>query len=154
MEPLSITIYDLYAITYGDEQELKDKLNQGVFLEGWIKSNRDNKAVGFIDFNDGTKFKGIQLVYSRDQLGNYDAISKLKTGTSIRVVGSFVLTPEAKQPFEVHVQELEVVGECSEDFPLQKKYHSVEFLRDIAHLRPRTNTFSAVFRVRNVLSIA
>ncbi|MDD4154756.1 MAG: asparagine--tRNA ligase, partial [Bacilli bacterium] len=154
MEPLSITIYDLYAITYGDEQELKDKLNQGVFLEGWIKSNRDNKAVGFIDFNDGTKFKGIQLVYSRDQLGNYDAISKLKTGTSIRVVGFFVLTPEAKQPFEVHVQELEVVGECSEDFPLQKKYHSVEFLRDIAHLRPRTNTFSAVFRVRNVLSIA
>ena len=154
MEPLSITIYDLYAITYGDEQDLKDKLHQGVFMEGWIKSNRDNNAVGFIDFNDGTNFKGIQLVYSRDQLGNYDAISKLKTGTSISVLGTFVLTPEAKQPFEVHVQELEVVGECSEDFPLQKKYHSVEFLRDIAHLRPRTNTFSAVFRVRNVLSIA
>ncbi|MFA5481091.1 MAG: asparagine--tRNA ligase [Bacilli bacterium] len=154
MEPLSITVYDLYAITYGDEPELKEKLNNNIFLEGWIKSNRDNKAVGFIDFNDGTNFKGVQLVYSRQNLGNYDHISKLRTGTSIGVVGKFILTPEAKQPFEVHIEQLEVIGECADDFPLQKKYHSVEFLRDIAHLRPRTTTFSAVFRVRNALSIA
>nr|HPM08168.1 asparagine--tRNA ligase [Bacilli bacterium] len=68
MEPLSITVYDLYVITYGDDEEFKEKLKQGVYLEGWVKSNRDNKAVGFIDFNDGTNFKGIQLVYSRDKL--------------------------------------------------------------------------------------
>ena len=154
MEPLSITVYDLYVITYGDDEEFKEKLKQGVYLEGWVKSNRDNKAVGFIDFNDGTNFKGIQLVYSRDKLNNYDAISKIKTGSSIRVMGDFVLTPEAKQPFEIHVKELDLVGECADDFPLQKKYHSVEFLRDIAHLRARTNTFSAVFRVRNVLTMA
>ena len=154
MEPLSITVYDLYVITYGDDEEFKEKLKQGVYLEGWVKSNRDNKAVGFIDFNDGTNFKGIQLVYSRDKLNNYDVISKIKTGSSIRVMGDFVLTPEAKQPFEIHVKELDLVGECADDFPLQKKYHSVEFLRDIAHLRARTNTFSAVFRVRNVLTMA
>jgi asparaginyl-tRNA synthetase len=154
MEPLSITVYDLYVITYGDDQEFKEKLNQGVYLEGWVKSNRDNKAVGFIDFNDGTNFKGIQLVYSRDNLANYDMVSKIKTGSSIRVMGDFVLTPEAKQPFEIHVKELDLVGECADDYPLQKKYHSVEFLRDIAHLRPRTNTFSAVYRVRNVLTMA
>jgi len=154
MEPLSITVYDLYVITYGDDEEFKEKLKQGVYLEGWVKSNRDNKAVGFIDFNDGTNFKGIQLVYSRDKLNNYDSISKIKTGSSIRVMGDFVLTPEAKQPFEIHVKELDLVGECADDFPLQKKYHSVEFLRDIAHLRARTNTFSAVFRVRNVLTMA
>lgn len=154
MEPLSITVYDLYAITYGDEDELKQKLSKGVFLEGWVKSNRDNKSVGFIDFNDGTRFKGVQLVYSRDKLANYDMVSKIKTGSSISVLGDFVLTPEAKQPFEIHVRELELIGDCNDEYPLQKKYHSVEFLRDIAHLRPRTNTFSAVFRVRNALSIA
>jgi len=153
MEPLSITVYDLYAITFGDDEELKAKL-KSVFLEGWIKSNRGNKAVGFIDFNDGTNFKGVQLVYSRDKLSNFDQVAHLKTGTSLRAVGEFVLTPEAKQPFEVHVAEIEVVGECADDYPLQKKYHSVEYLRDLAHLRPRTNTFNAVFRVRNALAMA
>ncbi len=124
-----------------------------VELEGWVKTNRDNGAVGFIEFNDGTAFKSIQLVYSKESK-NYDVISSFKTGASILIKGEVVLTPNNKQPFEIHVEDGELLGDVSDDYPLQKKHHSFEFLREIAHVRPRANTFQAVFRVRNALSFA
>ncbi len=124
-----------------------------VVLEGWVRSNRDNGSVGFIDFNDGSYFKNVQLVYTKDN-SNYENISKIKYGSSIKACGTIKLTPENKQPFEIILDKAEVLGECSEDYPLQKKRHSFEFLRDIAYLRPRANTFNAVFRVRNTLAYA
>ena len=124
-----------------------------VVLEGWVRSNRDNGSVGFIDFNDGSYFKNVQLVYTKDN-SNYDNISKIKYGSSIKAVGMVKLTPENKQPFEITLDKVELLGECSDDYPLQKKRHSFEFLRDIAYLRPRANTFNAVFRVRNTLAYA
>lgn len=154
MEHLSITTYDLYAIFYSEDEALKKELERDLYLEGWLRSNRASKEVGFIDFNDGTNFRGIQLVYSKNELDNFEQIAKLKTGSSIRLIGKFVLTPNAKQPFEVHVIKLVILNECAEDYPLQKKYHSPEFLRDIAHLRPRANLFNALFRVRNTLTMA
>ena len=124
-----------------------------VVLEGRVRSNRDNGSVGFIDFNDGSYFKNVQLVYTKDN-SNYDNISKIKYGSSIKAVGMVKLTPENKQPFEITLDKVELLGECSDDYPLQKKRHSFEFLRDIAYLRPRANTFNAVFRVRNTLAYA
>ena len=154
MEHLSFTIYDLYAFFYSKDEELLKELKKDLYLEGWIRGNRVSKEVGFIDFNDGTNFRGIQLVYDKKEIENFNEVSKLKVGSSIRVVGKFTLTPDAKQPFEVHLKYLEVVNECAEDYPLQKKYHTPEFLREIAHLRPRANLFNALFRVRNTLTMA
>lgn len=145
----SLTVKKLYI-------SLENKcLNEDscVVLEGWVRSNRNNGSVGFIDFNDGSCFKNVQLVYSKDS-ANYDNISKIKYGSSIKAVGFIKLTPENKQPFEIILENATVLGECSEDYPLQKKRHSFEFLRDIAYLRPRANTFNAVFRVRNTLAYA
>ena len=127
--------------------------NQEVTLEGWVKSHRNNGSVGFIEFNDGGYFKNIQLVYDKDNK-NFEQISKIKYGSSIQVKGLIKLTPEMKQPFEVHIDSATVLGDCAEDYPLQKKKHSFEFLRDIAYLRPRANTFNAVYRVRNTLAYA
>ncbi len=127
--------------------------NQEVTLEGWVKSHRNNGSVGFIEFNDGSYFKNIQLVYDKDNK-NFEQISKIKYGSSIQVKGLIKLTPEMKQPFEVHIDSATVLGDCAEDYPLQKKKHSFEFLRDIAYLRPRANTFNAVYRVRNTLAYA
>jgi asparaginyl-tRNA synthetase len=107
-------------------------------LSGWVRTNRNNGSIGFIELNDGTAFKNIQLVYNREHNPDFDAISKYGIGTAIAVTGRLVLTPEMKQPFEVHVLTHELVGGCAEDYPLQKKRHSFEYLRDIAHLRPRT----------------
>ena len=152
MEPVKTTNFDLYdIIVYGDEKE-KANLNL-VELEGWVRTNRDNGAVGFVEFNDGTYFKNVQLVYNNES-GNYEVLRSLKTGAAIKVVGKVVLTPENKQPFEIAITNCELEGDVADDYPLQKKRHSFEFLRDIAHLRPRANTFQAVFRVRNVLSFA
>ncbi len=123
-------------------------------LSGWVRTNRNNGSVGFIELNDGTAFKNIQLVYNREHNPDFDALSKYGIGTALAVIGRLVLTPEMKQPFEVHVLTHELVGGCAEDYPLQKKRHSFEYLRDIAHLRPRTNTFTALNRVRSVLSMA
>ena len=127
--------------------------NQKVTLEGWVKSHRNNGSVGFIEFNDGSYFKNIQLVYDKEN-PNFDVFSKVKYGSSIQVKGKLVLTPEMKQPFEIHVDEISLLGDCAEDYPLQKKKHSFEFLRDIAYLRPRANTFNAIYRVRNTLAYA
>jgi len=147
------TVNELYTITYGTNKDLKKDLKE-VYLEGWIRTNRNNGSIGFIEFNDGTKFKNIQLVYDNSKVKNFDEISKLATGASISVLGDYVLTPNNKQPFEIAAKEIKLIGDCDNDYPLQKKRHSFEFLRDIAHLRPRANTFNAVNRVRNALAMA
>ena len=133
------------------DNNLKDDTD--VILEGWVRSHRNNGSVGFIEFNDGSYFKNIQLVYDKDNK-DFEKISKVKYGSSIQVKGKIKLTPEMKQPFEIHVNSVVVLGDCAEDYPLQKKKHSFEFLRDIAYLRPRANTFNAVYRVRNALAFA
>ena len=133
------------------DNNLKDDTD--VILEGWVRSHRNNGSVGFIEFNDGSYFKNIQLVYDKDNK-DFEKISKVRYGSSIQVKGKVKLTPEMKQPFEIHVDSVVVLGDCAEDYPLQKKKHSFEFLRDIAYLRPRANTFNAVYRVRNALAFA
>ena len=124
-----------------------------VQVQGWVRTNRNNKNVGFIELNDGTYFRSIQLVYA-SELDQFEEATRYLTGTALTVIGSFKLTPGMKQPFEIEVKSFNLEGACDPDYPLQKKQHSFEYLREIAHLRPRTNTFSAVFRVRSVLSMA
>ena len=154
MEQIRITDFDLYDIVLnGEKEELDELLNNEVFVQGWVKTNRDNGQIGFIEFNDGTYFKNVQLVYTKDSK-DYEVLTGLRTGYAIEVVASLKLTPENKQPFELEVKEVKVAGECADDYPLQKKRHTFEFLRDIAHIRPRANTFQAVYRVRSVLSYA
>ncbi|OCN04439.1 asparagine--tRNA ligase [Erysipelotrichaceae bacterium MTC7] len=147
-----ITIRELYEMMLtGSNMEI-DSLEY-VELEGWIRTNRDNGKVGFIEMNDGSYFRNCQLVYKGDIKG-YDAITKYGTGSAIRVMGKLKATPEGKQPFEVEVKEMELLGACDPSYPLQKKRHSFEYMREIAHLRPRANTFYAIFRLRSVLSMA
>ncbi|WP_026659289.1 asparagine--tRNA ligase [Butyrivibrio sp. AC2005] len=124
-----------------------------VTVGGWIRSIRDSKAIGFIVLNDGTYFTPLQIVYS-DTLGNFAEVSKLNVGSAIIAEGTIVLTPGAKQPFEMQAEKIDVEGPSTPDFPLQKKRHSLEFLRTIPHLRARTNTFEAVFRVRSLAAYA
>lgn len=124
-----------------------------VTVGGWIRSIRDSKTFGFIVINDGTFFEPLQVVYS-DKLDNFDIISKLNVGAAIIVRGTLVETPNAKQPFEIQAESVEVEGPSTGEYPLQKKRHSFEYLRTISHLRPRTNTFQAVFRVRSLIAYA
>ncbi|MFA6755332.1 MAG: asparagine--tRNA ligase [Bacilli bacterium] len=139
---------------YLDYFDSKLKNGTEVTLSGWVRSNRDNGAIGFIDFNDGSYFKNIQLVYLPED-ACHDVASKIKYGSSIEVKGIIKLTPENnKQPFEITLKEVTLLGDCAEDYPLQKKKHSMEFLRDLAYLRPRANTFNALYRVRNELAYA
>ena len=146
------TIRELYeAVNYGDQLML-DSIDE-VELEGWIRTNRDNGSIGFIELNDGTYFKNIQLVYN-NELPNHDEVSHYLSGAAINVKGKFILTPNGKQPFEIQVTSVELEGDVDPSYPLQKKRHSFEYLREIAHLRPRANTFNAVFRLRSVLSMA
>lgn len=135
---------------YLDNQKLA---NQEVTLGGWAKSVRDNGSFGFIDFNDGTHFKGVQVVFN-NELDNFDAVKRLNAGSSMVVTGTLLLTPANKQPFEIHATKVEIVNATDTDYPLQKKRHSIEFLREIAYLRPRTNLFQAVFRIRSVAAMA
>ena len=152
MEKQLYSDFELYDIVIsGDQEEIK-QLDE-VVLQGWVRTNRDNGSIGFIEFNDGTYFKNVQLVYSKDN-SDYEVLSSLRTGCAIEVSGKVRLTPENKQPFEVAIDSCKLLGDCDEDYPLQKKRHSFEFLRDIAHIRPRANTFQAVFRVRSVLAFA
>ena len=125
-----------------------------VTVAGWIRTIRDSKKFGFIEINDGTYFKNTQIVFEDGVVDNYKEIAKLNVGSAIYVTGKIVATPEMKQPFEIKAEKIEIEGRSTPDYPLQKKRHSVEFLREIAHLRPRTNTFSAVFRVRSVAAFA
>ena len=128
-------------------------VNTQVTIEGWVRTVRDSKTFGFIELNDGSFFKNVQIVFT-DKLSNFNEIVKLTLSSSIKVVGTLVITENAKQPFEIQADEIEIENLCPADYPLQKKRHSFEYLRSIAHLRPRTNTFNAVFRVRSVLSYA
>lgn len=132
----------------------KDKyIAQTVTIGGWLRSVRDSKTFGFLVINDGTFFEPLQVVYS-DKLDNFAAISKLNIGAAVVVTGKLVATPNAKQPFEIQADEVAIEGESKPDYPLQKKRHSFEYLRTISHLRPRTNTFQAVFRVRSLIAYA
>lgn len=128
-------------------------LNTQISVGGWVRSIRDSKTFGFIVLNDGTFFEPLQIVYS-DKLENFEKISKLNVGAALIVKGQLVPTPEAKQPFEIQADEIVVEGESTPDYPLQKKRHSMEYLRTITHLRPRTNTFQATFRVRSLIAMA
>lgn len=117
---------------------------------GWARSIRDSKTLGFIDLNDGTCFKGVQVVFEDKNISNFGEIASQNVGAALVVTGKLILTPQAKQPFEIHATEIQVEGTSTPDYPLQKKRHTVEYLRTIAHLRPRTNLFSAAFRIRSV----
>ncbi len=135
---------------YVDSKKFDGKL---VTIGGWVRSVRDLKTFAFMDLNDGTSFKGMQVVIN-NSLENYNVVSKLNTGSSVLVTGTLILTPENKQPFELHAEKIEVICKTDETYPLQKKGHSIEFLREIAYLRPRVNLFNAVFRVRSVAAKA
>lgn len=124
-----------------------------VTVGGWIRSVRNSKTFGFMDLNDGTCFNGVQVIFD-DKLNNFEQVEKLNTGSSVLVSGTLVLTPEMRQPFEIHAKSVEILSSTDESYPLQKKRHSVEFLREIAYLRPRTNLFNAVFRVRSETAYA
>ena len=141
-----LVIKDLYKNT----NEYKDK---EITLEGWVRTIRDSKTFGFIELNDGSFFKNVQIVFS-DKLGNFAEITKLSISSSIKVTGTFIITENAKQPFEIQASKIEILNLCDLEYPLQKKRHSFEYLRTISHLRPRTNTFNAVFRVRSVFAYA
>ena len=117
---------------------------------GWVRTLRSGKALGFIELNDGSYFSNLQVVFEEDKLPNFDEIARQNVGAALIVRGRLLLTPQAKQPFEIHAEEITVEGASTPDYPLQKKRHTMEFLRTIQHLRPRTNTFSAAFRVRSV----
>ena len=125
-----------------------------IVVRGWIRTNRGSNKFGFIELNDGSFFKSVQVVYEAEFLDNFEEISKAPISAALKVEGTFVLTPQAKQPFEIKAKTVTVEAGSDADYPLQKKRHSMEFLREIAHLRPRSNTFSAVFRVRSMVAYA
>ena len=127
--------------------------NKEIKLEGWVRTVRDSKTFGFIVLSDGTVFSNLQVVYD-EKLPNFSEIAKLNVGCALRIEGTIVATPEAKQKFELHAESIAVEGPCDETYPIQPKKHTLEFLRTINHLRPRTNTFQAVFRVRSLAAFA
>lgn len=141
-----VTIKDLYRKT-------SDYIDKDVEVSGWVRTLRDSKTFGFIEVNDGSFFKNLQIVFN-DTLSNFEEICKLSISSTIIVQGKIVKTENAKQPFEMHASSVEVFNLSDSSYPLQKKRHSFEFLRTVAHLRPRTNTFSAVFRIRSVAAFA
>ena len=146
MDTNNILVKDLYRNTNSYE-------GKTIQVSGWVKTIRDSKNFGFIELNDGTFFKNVQIVFDQE-LENFEEVKKLSISSSIQVMGEVVKTENAKQPFEIKAQKVEIINQASLDYPLQKKRHSFEYLRTISHLRPRTNTFNAVFRVRSILSFA
>ena len=142
----NLTIKNLFSDT-------KNYENSIVTLQGWVRTVRDSKTFGFIELNDGSFFKNVQIVFN-DTLNNFAEICRLTISSSIKVTGTLVITENAKQPFEIQATDIEILSLCDSSYPLQKKRHSFEYLRTISHLRPRTNTFNAVFRVRSVLAYA
>lgn len=121
---------------------------------GWVKTIRDSKSLGFMQINDGSFFKDVQVVFLEEKIDNFKDIAKLNVGSSVVVNGKLILTPEAKQPFEIQAEKITIEGKSTSEYPLQKKRHTLEYLRTIAHLRPRTNTFSAAYRVRSAAAYA
>ena len=136
---------------YRNTDEYADK---SVKISGWIRTLRASNAFGFIEVNDGSFFKNVQVVFDADKIQNYKEVSKLPISSSISIIGKLILTPDSKQPFEIQAEEIIVEGMSNSDYPLQKKRHTFEYLRTIAHLRPRSNAFSATFRVRSVAAYA
>jgi len=141
-----INIRDLY-------RKKEEFLEKEIIIGGWVRSIRSSKNFGFIVVNDGTFFEPLQVVY-HDGLSNFAEVEKLNVGAAIIVEGKLVPTPQAKQPFEIQADKILIEGVSTPDYPLQKKRHSFEYLRTISHLRPRTNTFEAVFRVRSLIAYA
>ncbi len=141
-----VTVKELY-------KSREQYLDKEVTVGGWVRSIRDSKTFGFIVVNDGSYFENLQVVY-HDSMNNFADINKLNVGAAIIVKGTLVATPQAKQPFEIQAAEVEIEGASAPDYPLQKKRHTFEYLRTISHLRPRTNTFQAVFRVRSLIAYA
>ncbi|MDD7035760.1 MAG: asparagine--tRNA ligase [Firmicutes bacterium] len=135
-------------------RETEKFADEEITVRGWVRTNRGSNKFGFIELNDGSFFKSLQIVYEADALDNFREVSKVPISAALKVTGKFVLTPDAKQPFELKAKSVEVEADADADYPLQKKRHSMEFLREIAHLRPRSNTFAAVFRVRSVTAYA
>ena len=128
--------------------------NQTIQLNGWIRNNRAQKSFGFLMINDGSFFETIQVVYSEENLSNFKEAQKLRVGAAVTITGKVLPTPNSKQPFEIQAQEVVLEGDCPENYPIQPKRHSREFLREVAHLRPRTNLFAGVFRVRSLIAHA
>mgnify|MGYP000889091279 FL=1 len=145
--PVQTTIKQIF-------RQPEDYYGKRILLSGWIRSNRDSKSFGFIELNDGSFFKNLQIVFTEEKLDNFREVGKLGVGTAIFAEGMLTESPGAKQPFEMKAESIRVEGSCPSEYPLQKKRHSFEYLRTISHLRPRTNTFSAVFRVRSLLAFA
>ncbi len=143
----SVQIKAIYA-------NIGDFEGKEVRVSGWARTIRDSKNFGFIELNDGSYFRCCQIVFEREKLGNYDDIARQNVGASLNITGVVVATPTAQQPFEIKASYIEVEGTSTPDFPLQKKRHSFEFLREKAYLRPRTNTFNAVFRIRSEIAFA
>ena len=144
---MRITVKDLFRNT-------AEYAGKSIEVCGWVKTIRDSKIYGFIGLNDGSFFKPVQVVFEADKIDNFQEVARLSISSSICVTGTLVETPEAKQPFEIKAEKIEILGVADLSYPLQNKRHSFEYLRTIAHLRPRANTFSAVFRVRSVLAHA
>lgn len=142
-----VLVKDLYTkpCDFGDES---------ITVSGWIRTTRSSKKIAFIELNDGTYIKNIQVIAKRDGLDNYEDVTKLPISSTLKVTGKLVETPDAQQPFELHAEAIDIEGVSDPDFPLQKKAHSLEYLRTIAHLRPRTNTFYAVFKIRSLAAFA
>ena len=132
----------------------KDYVGKEISVCGWIRQIRDSKKLGFIELNDGSFFKCIQVIFEEDKISNFKDVAKLSISSSISVKGDLVETPDGKQPFEIHAKEIEILGVSDLDYPIQNKRHTFEYLRTVAHLRPRTNTFMAVFRVRSLVAYA
>ena len=132
----------------------KDYVGKEISVCGWIRQIRDSKKLGFIELNDGSFFKCIQVIFEEDKISNFKDVAKLSISSSISVKGDLVETPAGKQPFEIHAKEIEILGASDLDYPIQNKRHTFEYLRTVAHLRPRTNTFMAVFRVRSLVAYA
>jgi asparaginyl-tRNA synthetase len=133
-------------------RETEKYANSEVVIRGWVRTNRNSKKFGFIELNDGTFFKSVQVVYEDEIIDNFAEIAKAPIAAALMVRGVLSITPGAKQPFEIKAKEIVIEADSDSDYPLQKKRHSMEYLREIAHLRPRSNTFSAVFRVRSIIA--
>ena len=135
-------------------QHIEENIGKKITLSGWIRNHRKQKSFGFIDFQDGTCFKHVQIVYSVDYTKDYEEVSKYKNGSAIEVTGEVVRSEAKGQAFEVRAEQVVLVGDATDEYPIQPKRHTREFLREQAYLRPRTNLFQAVFRIRSVAAMA
>ncbi|WP_413627511.1 asparagine--tRNA ligase [Fructilactobacillus vespulae] len=142
-----VLVKDLYT-------KSRDFGEDAISVSGWIRTTRSSKKIAFIEVNDGSYIKNVQVIAKRDNLANFEEVIKLPISSTLKVTGKLVETPDAQQPFELHAEEINIEGASDPDYPLQKKAHSLEYLRTIAHLRPKTNTFYAVFKIRSLAAFA